>query len=92
MQDLAVEWDMVTQLEGEVRHYRCEAIQGRAAFGRAVPLPLMSMSRHRSSSCRPPVEGSQATSLAPLGTSIRQQSQPPVTPSSAPEGEGESAP
>ena len=95
---------MAAQLEGEATHYRTEAVRGSLATSRPVPLPPLSMSRHRSGSRRPPSGGSQAASQASSGSSTRQPVQPPTVPPSAPpsvppsippstpEGEGESVP
>ena len=86
---------MATQLEGEVMHYQAEAVRGSLSTSRPVPLPPLSVSRHRFGNHRPPVGGSQAASKASSGGSIRQPVQPPIAPPlappSAPEGEGESA-
>ena len=83
---------VIPQLEGEVKHYRFEALRGSIAMGRPVPVPPLSMSRHRSGSHRLAVEGSRATSQASSSGSVRQPAQPLATPPSAPEGEGENAP
>ena len=58
LQDLTMSRGMATQLEGEAMHYRTEAVRGSLATGRPVPLPPLSMSRHRSGSRRPPGGGS----------------------------------
>ena len=79
--------DIISQLKGEVSHYRKHAFVSGAIAGQPVPPPPMLDLSHCSGRGR-----SRATSRAPFGGSVCQSPRPPVVPPSVPEGEGESAP